>query len=479
MGTLQKSPERGREFRKDIEQRHLVMLAIGGTIGTGLFLASGFTVNQAGPLGAVIAYALGALMTYCVMSCLGELAVQMPVTGSFSHYTTELIGPATGYTVAWLYWLSWAVAIGSELLGAGVLLGRWFPDVPVWIWAAFFGTLVTANNLLSVRAFAEIEFWLSLVKVITVIVFIVLGGLAVFGFIGHSNPDTTGIKNFTREGLFPTGIGSIALALLAVVFAFGGTEVIGIAAGETRDPQKAIPNALKATVMRLVIFFVGTIVVIAMFLPREQSGLSESPFVVVFSRIGIPYAADIMNFVIITALLSAANSGLYASARMLWSLGDQGQLPRFFSKLTRRGTPVNAILFSMIGGIAALLSSVWAPETIYLALVSIAGFAVVAVWLSISCCQFLFRNKFIKQGGRLSELTYKTRWHPWPSILATTGCLAAIIGIAFDPEQRIALYFSIPFIALCYGAYYLGQIFNVTGVDSSTQKQKLPSPNQI
>lgn len=459
MTSSQEHPPRKNEFRKEMQTRHLVMLAIGGTIGTGLFLASGFTVSQAGPLGAVIAYTVGALMIYCVMCCLGELAVQMPETGSFSHYATKYIGPATGYTVAWLYWLSWAVAIGSELLGAGVLLERWFPNVPVWIWAALLGILITANNLVSVRAFAETEFWLSLIKVVTVLVFIVIGGLAVGGVITGADPATTGFANFYKEGWFPTGFGSIGLALLAVAFAFAGTEVIGIAAGETQDPQKTIPKALRATVLRLVIFFIGTIVVICLILPREQAGLTESPFVVVFSKIGVPYAADIMNMVIITALVSAANSGLYAAARMLWTLGDQGQLPRMFARLTKRGTPVNAIIFSMIGGVAALLSSVWAPETIYLLLVSIAGFAIVAVWISIAACQMLFRRDYLRRGGRLEELSYRVRWYPVVPILALVSCIGACVGIGFDPEQRIALYVSLPFIALCYGGYYATQLY--------------------
>lgn len=459
MTITEKNAARPREFRKDMQSRHLVMLAIGGTIGTGLFLASGFTVSQAGPLGAVIAYALGALMIYCVMTCLGELAVQMPETGSFSHYATRFMGPATGYTVAWLYWLSWAVAIGSELLGAGVLFERWFPGVPVWIWAALLGVLITTNNLISVRAFAETEFWLSLIKVITVVVFIIIGGLAVAGFVGTPDPATTGFANFHREGWFPTGFGSIALALLAVAFAFAGTEVIGIAAGETQDPQRTIPIALRATVLRLVLFFIGTIVVICLLLPREQAGVSESPFVVVFSRTGIPYAADIMNFVIITALVSAANSGLYAAARMLWTLGDQGQLPRMFARLTRRGTPVNAILFSMVGGVAALMSSVWAADTVYLVLISIAGFAIVAVWMAIALCQILFRRDFIRRGGQLADLTYRVRWYPWAPIGALLSCGLACVGIAFDPEQRIALYVSLPFIALCYASYYATRLY--------------------
>lgn len=444
-------------FRQDMQARHIVMLAVGGVIGTGLFLASGYTVSQAGPLGAVIAYLVGALMVYCVMMCLGELAVHMPETGSFSSYATRYLGGGTGYAVAWLYWLSWTVAIGSELIGAGVLMERWFPGVPVWIWSAVFSGVVLASNMLSVRVFAETEFWLSLVKALTVLVFILIGAAAISGLVAFPDAHQTGFSNFTREGWFPTGFSAIGMALLAVAFAFAGTEVIGIAAGETSDPRKNVPRALKATMMRLAIFFVGTIIVIATLLPREQAGLSESPFVTVFSKIGIPYAADIMNLVIITALISAANSGLYASARMLWTLGDQGQLPKLFCRLTKAGIPLNAIIFSMLGGLTSLFSSFFAADTVYLALVSIAGVAIVIVWMAIAASQMAFRRRFLAEGGQLASLGYKVRWYPWVPLIALTSCGLACVGIAFDPQQRIALYFSVPFIGLCYFAYYVGQ----------------------
>ena len=331
-------------FKQEMQTRHIVMLALGGVIGTGLFLTSGYTVNQAGPLGAVIAYIIGALMVYMVMMCLGELAVQMPETGSFSTYATRFLGPGTGYTVAWLYWLTWTVAIGSEFTAAGILMARWFPDTPVWIWSALFAGVVFLTNVISVRLFAETEFWLSLIKVVTVVVFLMIGGGAILGLLHIDQAHSIGLGNFTREGLFPTGFMPIAMTLLAVSFAFSGTELIGIAAGETKDPQRNVPRAIRTTVLRLAIFFVGTIFVLATLLPREQAGLVESPFVTVFTYIGIPYSADIMNFVIITALLSAANSGLYAASRMLWTLSDQGHLPKQFSSLTRMGTPLNAIV---------------------------------------------------------------------------------------------------------------------------------------
>src|SRR5450830_1646965 len=415
-------------FKQEMQTRHIVMLALGGVIGTGLFLTSGYTVNQAGPLGAVIAYIIGALMVYMVMMCLGELAVQMPETGSFSTYATRFLGPGTGYTVAWLYWLTWTVAIGSEFTAAGILM---------------------------VRLFAETEFWLSLIKVVTVVVFLIIGGGAILGLLHIDQAHSTGLGNFTREGLFPTGFMSIAMTLLAVSFAFSGTELIGIAAGETKDPQRNVPRAIRTTVLRLAIFFVGTIFVLATLLPREQAGLVESPFVTVFTYIGIPYSADIMNFVIITALLSAANSGLYAASRMLWTLSDQGHLPKQFSNLTRMGTPLNAIVLSMFGGGASLLSSVFAADTVYLALVSISGLAVVVVWMSIAASQIAFRRHYVANGGDVRDLKFRVRGYPWVPLGALVCCSLACVGIAFDPEQRVALYFGLPFIAWCYFVYYI------------------------
>ncbi|AUF96271.1 amino acid permease [Pseudomonas sp. 02C 26] len=445
----------GPAFNKDMQTRHIVMLALGGVIGTGLFLTSGYTVNQAGPLGAVIAYMIGAVMVYLVMVCLGELAVQMPETGSFSSYATRYLGPGTGYTVAWLYWLTWAVAIGSEFTAAGILMVRWFPETPVWIWSALFALAVFISNVVSVRLFAETEFWLSLIKVLTVVVFIAIGAGAICGLFDVQHAQGAGLSNFTREGLFPTGFLPIAMTLLAVSFAFSGTELIGIAAGEAADPQTSVPKAIRTTIVRLALFFVGTIFVLATLLPREQAGLVESPFVLVFELIGIPYSADIMNFVILTALLSAANSGLYAASRMLWTLSDQGHMPKCYARLSRRGTPVNAIILSMAGAVASLLSSVLAPDTVYLALVSISGLAVVVVWMSIAASQIAFRRHYVANGGRVEDLHFRVRGYPWVPLGAIACCLLACIGIAFDPAQRVALYFGLPFIAWCYFVYWV------------------------
>lgn len=447
--------ENSGNFQRKMQVRHVVMLSLGGVIGTGLFLSSGYTIQQAGPIGAILSYLVGAVAVYLVMLCLGELSVQMPETGAFHSYAAKYLGPATGYTVAWLYWLTWTVALGSEFTAAGLLMQRWFPDVNVWIWSALFAALIFVLNASSVRFFAESEFWFSLVKVLTIVAFIVIGAAAVFGIVPMQGHDTAPLfSNLTVDGWFPNGAGAILMTMLAVNFAFSGTELIGIAAGETVDPARTIPKAIKTTLLRLVLFFIGTIVILSALLPMNDAGVLESPFVAVLDRVGIPYAADVMNFVILTAILSAANSGLYASSRMLWSLADKGTIPRSLSAINKRGVPMNALTLSMAGGALALLSSIVAPGTVYIALVSISGLAVVVVWMSISLSQLMFRRAYVKSGNSVNDLGFRTPWYPFVPIASFLLCLLSCIGIAFDPTQRIALYCGIPFILVCYIAYY-------------------------
>ena len=215
------------------------------------------------------------------------------------------------------------------------------------------------------------------------------------------------------------------------------------------------PWAIRTTVIRLMLFFVGTVFILAALIPMDQAGIVKSPFVLVFERIGVPYAADIFNFVILTAILSAANSGLYASGRMLWSLANQRTLPAYFSRVNKRGIPINALTFSMLGGVLALLTSVIAPDTVFVALSAISGFAVVAVWLSICASHYAFRRHYLRSGQPIAGLKYRAPGYPLTPIVGFSLCLLACIGLAFDPEQRIALYCGLPFVALCYAAYYL------------------------
>lgn len=445
-----------QHLERQMSSRHMLMLSLGGVIGTGLFLSSGYTINQAGPFGTVLAYTVGALIVYLVMMCLGELSVAMPWTGSFHVYATKFLGPGTGFTVAILYWLTWTIALGSEFTASGIIMQQWFPGTPVWVWSALFIVLIFAINAASVKVFAETESWLALVKVIAIIAFIILGALAMFGAIPMASGESApGFTHLFEDGLFPNGFGSVFTVMLAVNFAFSGTELIGIAAGEAQHPEQTVPKAIRGTLWRLVIFFIGAIIVMSSLIPYKDAGVDASPFVVVFEKIGIPFAADIMNFVVLTAILSAANSGLYASTRMLWSLANEGVIPARVARTNKADVPFLAMCICMIGGLFALLSSFIAADTVYLVLVSVSGLAVVLVWVSIAACHIVFRKQYLAAGNKLEDLKYRAPGFPYLSWAALILSALSCVLIVFDPTQRPALFYTVPFVALCYLAHWL------------------------
>jgi len=450
-------------LKRAMTTRHLIMLSLGGAIGTGLFMGSGEVISQAGPLGAVLAYIIGGLIAYMVMLCLGELAVHLPVSGSFGAFATNYIGPGTGYMVSWMYWLGWSATLGTEFTAAAILVQEWFPQTSIWLWTLIFAAGVLISNLSSTRAFAESEFWLSMVKVATVLVFILLGFSCIFGFIpfdGYSSAPM--FNNLTEHGWLPNGLFPLFATLLIVNFAFNGTEMIGIAAGETENPEKNVPKAIHAAVWRLIIFFVGTIIVISSLLTYTDAGLnvgghgglSSSPFVSVFQHMGIPYAEDIIRFVIITALLSTANSGLYAASRMMWALSAQKQLPRVFAKVNKAGVPVVAIWVTMIGGLPGLLSEQFGADVIFKNLMGVAAFTMVIVWMSICWSQFNFRRQWLKQGHSVAELKFQTPWFPLVPILGFVCCTATGLSMAADPEMLSGFIGCLLFMAACYASYY-------------------------
>ncbi|HEL2650747.1 TPA: amino acid permease [Streptococcus suis] len=442
-------------FNREMNSRHLQMLSIGGVIGTGLFLSSGYTIAQAGPFGAIAAYLFGAVMVYLVMFSLGELSVAMPVTGSFHTYATKFISPGTGFMVAWMYWLCWVVALASQFVGAAQLMQRWFPSVPIWIFATIFAVIVFGLNTLSVGWFAKAEDALSSIKVYAITAFIVLGTLAIFGILPFEGTNAAPLfTNITAQGLLPNGLVGLISVMLSVNYAFSGVEMIGIAAGETDNPKKAVPQAIKSTIGLLVIFFVLTIVVLAALLPMSEAGVTEAPFVLVLDKIGFPYAADIMNFIILTAILSASTSGLYASSRMLWSLANEGMISKELVKINKHGVPMRGMILSMIGVVIALIASIYAEDTIFLALVSIAGFAVVIAWLAIPLAQIGFRREFLKNHSE-DELEYKTPFSPILPWITVILLVISIIGIGWDPSQRAGLYFGVPFMIGCYIYHYI------------------------
>lgn len=445
-----------QELKRSMSSRHLFMISLGGVIGTGLFLGSGYTISQAGPIGAILSYLVGGFIMYLTMLCLGELSVAMPVSGSFQTYTTRFISPAAGYAVGWLYWFGWAVTVALELLSSGLTMQRWFPGSPVWMWCLIFGVVLFLLNALSARAFGETEFWFASIKVVTIILFIILGGCAMFGLIHLKNGQAAPmLSHFADSSLLPKGITGLLLTMITVNFSFQGTELIGIAAGESKDPEKTIPKSIRTTVWRTLVFFVLAIFVLAGLTPYKQAGVIKSPFVVVFDNIGIPYAADIMNFVILTALLSVANSGLYAATRMLYSLSRNGMTSPKLGLINKKGIPMNALLLTFTIALLSLISGVFAEKTVFMWLLSIAGLGAQIGWISISASQLAFRKQYLAKGGKVKDLKFVTPLYPILPFVALILNITVLVSLAFDPDQRIALYLGIPFMAFCYGYYHL------------------------
>lgn len=455
-----------QKLQRAMKSRHLLMISIGGVMGTGFFIGSGYAIGEAGPFGAISAYLFGGLIMYLVMVCLGELSVIMPVSGSFQAHAEKYIGPATGFMMGWTYWLSWAIYIGLEFVAAGILMARWFPDVPLWIWCLVFSTLLFGINALATKAFAETEYWFTAIKVLAVIAFIVIGGAAIFGIVPIQGQEAPFFSNFSNEGLLPTGFIGVFVAMMTVVYAFMGSEVVGVAAGETENPDKNIPRAIRTIVIRILLFYVLATIVLSAIVPWKEAGILESPFVTVFDMVGIPYAADIMNFVILTAILSVGNTGMFACARILFSLSQSGHAPRMFGKLNKRGVPMNALTFTLIFAYVSLLSSVIAEETLFVLLLAISGVGGIVTWIVIAYSQIRFRRQYVAAGGKVGDLKYRVPFFPLIPIVCIAMCLALVAMTAFDPTQRISLFIGLGFIALCYVFYHF----------KFTKKKEVPVP---
>ena len=460
------SHEQQNELKRSMSSRHLFMISLGGVIGTGLFLGSGYTISQAGPIGTILSFLVGGFIMYLTMLCLGELTVAMPVSGSFQTYMTRFVSPSLGFGVGWLYWLGWAVTVALELLSSGLLMQRWFPDSPVWMWCAIFGGVLFLLNALSARAFGESEFWFSSIKVSAIILFIILGGAAMFGLIDLKNGQPAPMfSNFTSSPLLPHGITGLLMTMITVNFSFQGTELIGIAAGESKEPEKTIPQSIRNTVWRTLVFFILAIFILAGMIPHEQAGVIESPFVVVFDSIGIPYAADIMNFVVLTALLSVANSGLYAATRMLYALSNEGMASKKLAAVNKKGIPMNALSITFAIALLSLLSGFFAENTVFMVLLSIAGLGAQVGWISISASQLAFRRHYLKNGGKLEDLKFRTPLYPIVPIVSLVLNLTVLVSLAFDSEQRIALYCGIPFMIIAIIVFQLH--YKKTSIEAS------------
>lgn len=443
------------QLNRSMKKRHLFMLSLGGVIGTGLFLNAGYTINQAGAGGALVGYLIGGVILYMVMVCLGELAVHMPVTGSFQKYAANYIGPSAGFALGWMYFVGSAATAGVEFTAAGILMKHWFPHTPVWIWCAVFIVLLFALNALTTKGFAEAEYWFAGIKVIAVIAFIFIGIAGIFGMIPLADRPAPFFENLAPAGLFPAGIAIVFVTMMNVIFSYQGSELIGIAAGESEEPEKNIPRAIRNVLFRIIVFYIASIIILSAIFPASELGLLESPFVTLMELAGVPYAASIMNFIILTAILSVGNSCLYASTRLLWAMAHDGMAPKVFGKLSKRKVPLNSLLFTMSFSLLSLLTSFIAADTVFVLLMSIAGISVTISWMGIALSQYMFRKKFLKGGGKLEELKYKVPWYPFVPLFCVGFCLLILGFLLFDPTQRIGVLYGIGFLIACVLFYKL------------------------
>lgn len=439
-----------KKLQRGLSNRHIQLIALGGSIGVGLFYGSSATIQMAGP-SILLSYLVGGLVIFTIMRALGEMAVEEPVSGSFSTYANRYLGPFAGYLSGWTYWFMWIVVGMAEITVVGVYVNYWFPDIPQWVTALVVLILITIVNLANVKAFGEFEFWFAMIKVVAIIGMIILGlGIIFFGIGNNGQP--IGFENLWSHGGFvPNGFEGILMSLVLVMFSFGGVELVGITAGEAKDPQKSIPSAINNVVWRILIFYIGALGIMMILYPWDEVGSNGSPFVLIFDNVGIPGAAHIINFVVITAALSAFNSGLFGSGRMLYNLSLQNNGPKFFKTLSKNGSPRRGILFSSFFLLVAVVLNYIVPEKVFIYISAVATVAVITSWTIILFAQLSFRKSKTKREAE--KIKFKVPFYPISTYLALMFLALVIILMAFIPDMRVALFVAPVWFFILYIGY--------------------------
>ncbi|GGN48413.1 amino acid transporter [Streptomyces kronopolitis] len=409
-----------------LKQRHLTMLGLGGVIGAGLFVGSGAGIAVAGP-GIVLSYLIAGALAMLVMRMLGEMSAAMPASGAFSVHAERALGRWAGFSVGWLYWFLLVVVLAVEATGAAQIAHGWVPAVPQWGWVLLFMVVFTVANLSAVKNFGEFEFWFATLKVTAIVLFLGLSVLAVFGVLPDTEP--AGLSNLTGHGgLLPHGWGGVVSGVLAVVFAFGGLEVVTIAAAESDDPARAVGRAVRSAVWRILFFYVGSMVVIVTLLPWSSMEPGKSPYVAVLDSIGVPGAGQIMNIVVFVALLSALNANLYGSSRMVFSLAERGEAPRALLTVSGGGVPRRAVLASVAFGFVSVLLNLEWPDSVFLYMLNAVGAVLLFVWGLIAVSQLRLRPRIEREApGKLALRMWAFPYLTWAALAAMGAVLVLML----------------------------------------------------
>ena len=439
-------------LQRGLNTRHIRFLALGSAIGTGLFYGSASAIQMAGP-SVLIAYIVAGIAIYIVMRALGEMSVHNPVSASFSHYASKYISPFAGFTTGWTYVFEMIIVALADVTAFGIYMGFWYPDVPRWIWILSLILFLGGINLIHVKVFGELEFWLSIIKVTAIIAMIIGGfGLMLYGFHADHGTAVVGLQNlWIYDGFMPNGIGGLVACLSVVVFAFGGIEIIGITAGETQDPKKTIPKAINAVPVRILLFYVLTIFVLMALFPWNQIGTQGSPFVQIFENLGIGSAATILNIVVISAAISAINSDVFGAGRMLYGMAKDGQAPKVFTKLSKNGVPWMTVVVMAGVLLIGVVLNYLIPKNIFIIIASIATFATVWVWLMILLSQIGMRRKL--STAEIKALDFPVIGWPYAPAFAVMFMLFVLGIIAYFPDSRPAIYVGITWLVILWLAY--------------------------
>ncbi|WKD58307.1 Proline-specific permease ProY [Corynebacterium capitovis DSM 44611] len=444
---------------RGLTSRHLHFIALGSAIGTGLFYGSAGAIQAAGP-SVLLVYLLGGAVIYFVLRALGEMAVRHPVAGSFAEYTRAHLGGASGYLTGWMFAFEMVIVALADLTAIGIYMGFWFPDVSRWVWIVVALLIVGAANVASTRAFGELEFWFTLVKVGAVVAMIIAGAAVLL--FGLSSAETTGPQNLVNNGFFPHGFGGMVSSFILVLFAFGGTEIIGVAGTEAEDPSRAIPKAINTVPARILIFYVLAILVILMINPWDTITGEESPFVQIFSALGVNWAAALLNVVVITAALSAINADLFGAGRVLNGLAKQRLAPAVMAK-TMRGVPVMTTVILLGVMIIGVVLNAVIPEGVFELIASLATFATIFVWLMILLAHIASRRRMTAE--EVARLDYRVPFWPYGQYAAVIFILFTFGVMAWQPDFRPALAVGVIFSIACVGLYFATGRAKVEGVN--------------
>ncbi|MGE7602613.1 amino acid permease [Peribacillus sp. NPDC097675] len=455
-----------KELTRGLEARHIQMIALGGTIGVGLFMGSASTIKWTGP-SVMLAYAIAGIFIFFIMRSMGEMLYLEPNTGSFATFASDYIHPLAGFITAWSNWFLWVLVGMSEIIAVGLYMKYWFPELPAWIPGVVAMVILGAANLISVKSFGEFEFWFALIKIVTIILMIVAGlGLIFFG-IGNGG-EAIGLSNlWANGGFFTGGWKGFFFALSLVVASYQGVELIGITAGEAKDPKRTITKAIQTIIWRILIFYIGAIFVIVTVFPWNQLDGLGSPFVSTFAKVGITAAAGIINFVVITAAMSGCNSGIFSAGRMLYTLAMNGQAPKIFAKVSKSGVPAYCTIAVMVGLAIGVVLNYLAPPEIFLYVYSASVLPGMIPWFVILISELRFRKV---RAEEMKHHPFKMPFAPYTNYATIAFLLLVLVGMWFNPSTRISLIVGFVFLAIVIASYYLLKMDKRTPLDVKAEE---------